>query len=184
MSETEPELGLGTITHSDNRYTDITFSTRKTSRKYSVAGAPLRRVVFKPGDAIHDKSGALLRVTSVHDDPATGLVTYSCGGVIVPESDLSDTVNTATPVQRLLNGTISSAEDFNLRHDLLGLRLKSSVPGARVRGRPDRTASAPVGHCRNNIVAENRPGLAGGRNWLGKTIEACLVLHRLMVAEG
>jgi ATP-dependent helicase HepA len=77
MSETEPELGLGTITHSDNRYIDITFSTRKTSRKYSVAGAPLRRVVFKPGDAIHDTSGALLRVTSVHDDPATGLVTYS-----------------------------------------------------------------------------------------------------------
>jgi ATP-dependent helicase HepA len=183
MSETEPELGLGTITHSDNRYTDITFSTRKTSRKYSVAGAPLRRVVFKPGDAIHDKSGALLRVTSVHDDPATGLVTYSCGGVIVPESDLSDTVNTATPVQRLLNGTISSAEDFNLRHDLLGFKAEilcspvRGFVGGRIELLPHQLAIAETISSRKIARA-----LLADETGLGKTIEACLVLHRLMVA--
>ena len=64
MSETEPELGLGTITHSDGRYVDIAFYTRETNRRYSIAGAPLKRIVFKPGDSIHDKSGATLRVTS------------------------------------------------------------------------------------------------------------------------
>jgi ATP-dependent helicase HepA len=183
MSETEPELGLGTITHSDNRYIDITFSTRKTSRKYSVAGAPLRRVVFKPGDAIHDKSGALLRVTSVHDDPASGLVTYSCGAVIVPESDLSDTVNTATPKERLLNGTISSAEDFNLRHDLLGFKAEilcspvRGFVGGRIELLPHQLAIAETISSRKIARA-----LLADETGLGKTIEACLVLHRLMVA--
>jgi ATP-dependent helicase HepA len=183
MSETEPELGLGTITHSDNRYIDITFSTRKTSRKYSVAGAPLRRVVFKPGDAIHDTSGALLRVTSVHDDPATGLVTYSCGAVIVPESDLSDTVNTATPKERLLNGTISSAEDFNLRHDVLGFKAEilcspvRGFVGGRIELLPHQLNIAETISSRKISRA-----LLADETGLGKTIEACLVLHRLMVA--
>src|SRR5271157_2889660 len=68
MSETEPELGLGTITHADGRYVDIAFATRETNRRYSIANAPLTRIVFKPGDAIHDKSGATFTVASIHDD--------------------------------------------------------------------------------------------------------------------
>jgi ATP-dependent helicase HepA len=182
MSETEPELGLGTITHCDKRYVDIAFSTRKTSRKYSIAGAPLKRIVFKPGDAIHDKNGAALRVTSVHDDGENGLVTYLCGAAAITEDNLSDTVNTATPLQRLLSGIISSAEDFDLRHDALAFKADilcnpvRGLVGGRIDLLPHQLNIAETITSRKITRA-----LLADETGLGKTIEACLVLHRLMV---
>ena len=182
MSETEPELGLGTITHSDGRYVDIAFYTRETNRRYSIAGAPLKRIVFKPGDSIHDKSGATLRVTSIQHDAATGLVTYTCGAKTITEDALSDTVNTATPLQRLLSGIIADKEDFDLRYDLLGFRadiLCSPVRGfvgGRIDLLPHQLYIAETISSRKIARA-----LLADETGLGKTIEACLVLHRLLV---
>jgi len=182
MSETEPELGLGTVTRADGRYVDIAFTTRETIRRYSIAGAPLKRIVFKPGDAIHDKSGARLTVTSVHDDAITGLVAYTCGAATVPEEALSDTVNTATPVQRLLSGIIAGTEDFDLRYDALSFKAEilcspvRGFAGGRIDLLPHQMHIAETISSRKITRA-----LLADETGLGKTIEACLVLHRLMV---
>jgi Superfamily II DNA/RNA helicases, SNF2 family len=182
MSETEPELGLGTVNRSDGRYVDITFTTRETSRRYSIAGAPLTRIVFKAGDTIHDKSGVPLTVTSIYDDAVTGLVTYTCGTVTITEDKLSDTVNTATPIQRLLSGFIARAEDFDLRYDALDFKAKilcspvRGFVGGRIDLLPHQLNIAETVSSRKITRA-----LLADETGLGKTIEACLVLHRLMV---
>jgi ATP-dependent helicase HepA len=63
MSETEPELGLGTVIKTDGRYVEIVFETKKTSRRYSLAQASLKRILFKEGDRVHDKKGAAFIIT-------------------------------------------------------------------------------------------------------------------------
>ena len=64
MSETEPELGLGTVIKVDGRYAEIAFETRNAVRRYGLGQASLRRVIFRPGDTAHNKKGAAFIIAS------------------------------------------------------------------------------------------------------------------------
>ena len=57
ISEMEPELGLGIVTHADARFVQIHFPASESERKYAIASAPLKRVEFKTGDMVESRAG-------------------------------------------------------------------------------------------------------------------------------
>ena len=62
ISESEPELGLGSILGSEGRLVRIEFPAAGETRAYAVAAAPLSRVRFAPGDLAESAEGWRLRV--------------------------------------------------------------------------------------------------------------------------
>jgi ATP-dependent helicase HepA len=184
ISEAEPELGLGIITGCDSRYVDISFPSRKTDRRYSLASAPLRRIKFKPGDTIQDLGSANRLITTVAEDAATGLVIYACGAESIPEERIADTVNVTSPLERFFHGIVDTAEDFDLRASLLRSKaalLQSPVRGycgCRIELLPHQLSIAETVASRGEIRA-----LLADETGLGKTIEACLIIHRLLALE-
>ncbi len=180
ISETEPELGLGIVEGVDKRFMDISFPAQNLVRRYSQYDPPLRRIIFKPGDTIHDAQGIPLKISSV-EEGADGILNYRCGLVSVSETSLSDTLSSLTPLRRFSLGLIDSMETFNLRASLLQFHadiLKSPVRGyvgGRIDLLPHQLFIADAITSRRVIRS-----LLADEIGLGKTIEACLVMHRLL----
>ena len=64
-SKGEPELGIGILTEAGNRKVQVYFPLSNEKRQYAVESAPLRRVIFKPGDTIIDTNNQALLVHHV-----------------------------------------------------------------------------------------------------------------------
>ena len=59
ISESEPELGLGTVLQVSDRTVSILFKASNERRDYARRNAPLRRVRFPAGDAIRTRTVAV-----------------------------------------------------------------------------------------------------------------------------
>lgn len=180
LSENEPELGLGTVSSIDTRYVDILFSSKNESRRYAIYSAPLKRIIFKSGDAITDRSGGKYTITSVEDKG--GELVYRCGKTVLPESKLADTVNISNPVERLAHGIVDTIREFDNRAELLRYRaeiLSSPVRGF-VGGRID-LLPHQLFIAEKVLSQKVVRALLADETGLGKTIEACLILHRLLL---
>ena len=57
ISETEPELGLGTVMKSEEGHVQMLYPATGEVRVYAEENAPLRRIKFKQGDTIEDHEG-------------------------------------------------------------------------------------------------------------------------------
>lgn len=178
VSTTEPELGLGVLLEFGNRKATILFTAAAEKRIYSVETAPLLRVRFKVGDEILLDGGESLRIDKVIEEDF--LLTYHCGGREVSEGELSDTISFSKPEDRLLGGQIDDLRDFNLRvESLFRLRKIRQSPvrgllGARIDLIPHQIAIA------KEVSSRIAPRvLLADEVGLGKTIEACLIMHRL-----
>ena len=180
ISVMEPELGLGTVTEVSVRTVRVHFAAGNCERMYARDSAPLRRVRFRPGDTVISKNGESLPVERVED--RDGILTYFGGARELSERDLSDTLSFTTPADRLLGGFLDSNFAFDLRFRTLleySAWRKSPVRGF-LGGRIDliphqlyvagEVAARPI----PRVMLSDEAGL-------GKTIEACLVLHRLLL---
>src|SRR5437773_1897959 len=87
ISETEPELGLGSITRATDRKVTAVFRASNERREYSASNAPLRRVRFRTGDTIKTQDGASLNVRSIVE--RDGLIFYRGDGREVCETQLN-----------------------------------------------------------------------------------------------
>ncbi|MFA6009267.1 MAG: hypothetical protein WC799_04725 [Desulfobacteraceae bacterium] len=67
ISETEPELGLGTITGIEERRIHVSFYGSQCERQYTIAEAPVKRVRFKPGDEIRSRHDLTIHVETVKE---------------------------------------------------------------------------------------------------------------------
>ncbi len=178
ISTSEPALGLGHILSFENSLVEIRFPAAELIRTYAAASAPLVRVRFSPGDAISDHSGTHFVVEKTTEED--GLITYHGGGSEIHESDLLDSLSFISPEKRLLAGLIDSPRDFDQR--LEALRWNSVIRRSPARGYTGARIDL-IPH-QLSIVAEvsNRlypRVLLADEVGLGKTIEACLILHRL-----
>ena len=65
LSDTQTELGLGTVVSVDNRAVSLLFPATGDSRVYAKQSAPLTRITFGEGDNITSHEGWEMKITSV-----------------------------------------------------------------------------------------------------------------------
>ncbi len=183
ISETEPELGLGLVVDVTIRVVQVFYQAANEMRHYAIGNAPLKRVRFAAGDEIASREGARLTVDTILEDDTTGLLTYvAADGTRLVETDLCDTSNFDKPETRLLGGHVDANALFDLRVAALNARHRygclpvRGLLGGRVDLLPHQLYIA------QEVSARYLPRvLLADEVGLGKTIEACLILHRLMV---
>src|SRR5262249_16036899 len=180
ISESEPELGLGSILSVTDRRVTTVFRAAGQRREYARANAPLRRVRFRRGDTIRNRSNAALSIDLVTE--RNGLLFYRCGEQELCETDLSDEISFNEPEERLFAGQFDPPRVFDLRFEALQhehQRRKSRVrgfAGGRIDLIPHQLyiAGEVSGRLVPRVLLADEVGL-------GKTIGACLILHRLIV---
>ncbi|MGB0774224.1 MAG: RNA polymerase-associated protein RapA [Akkermansiaceae bacterium] len=178
ISETEPELGLGIMLKVEFKRVEIMFPAANEQRQYALGSAPLRRVAMKAGEMLETHDGEELEVDEVIEND--GLLVYRCGERKIDEARLSDTMSFSRPEDRLLGGRVDDLRTYDLRVDALARQcevMKSPVRGfvgARVDLIPHQIYIA--GEVSSRLTPRV---LLADEVGLGKTIEACLIMHRL-----
>ena len=180
----EPELGLGTLSavESNGRRVHIHFKASGVVRQYAMESAPLERACFSTGDTITLKDGLCITVTAV--DTVDDLFYYHGQGRVISEEILSDTMSFSRPGERLSAGLFDTTRTFDLRLQarVLQHRYRRSPVmgflGGRVELIPHQFYIA------GEVAARYLPRvLLADETGLGKTIEASLILHRLLLNE-
>mgnify|MGYP006172109753 CR=1 FL=1 len=178
ISGSQPELGLGLVIAVEGDRMEVCFPAAEEMRQYVFSSAPLIRVQFNPGDRIKDQAAIDFTIDRVEE--RDGLFVYHCGETEVPEEQLFDSLSFIKPEERLLAGQCDDLRSFDLRTLALGhnTRLRQSpargFTGARIDLIPHQIAiaSEAVNRLAPRLLLADEVGL-------GKTIEACLILHRL-----
>ena len=186
ISDGEAELGLGTVLNCDARSVTILFSASQETRTYNTRQAPLTRVMFGTGDRIVSADGWQMVVDD--SDTTNGLITYvgddSQGQRReLPEAKLADTMQFDQARDRLLTGQVDRNDWFDLRfrtlhhHQRIEQHSALGFSGPRIDLVPHQLYIA------DEVARRHAPRvLLADEVGLGKTIEAGLILHRLLVA--
>lgn len=181
VSETEPELGLGKIVSVENRRIAIEYAATGVERHYAVQSAPIRRVRYAEGEMVRGRGGESFRVESIREE--NGLLFYHGSGRTLCEGDLCDRISLGSAKERLLGGQIDPPSLFNLRSRVWNAYHTARRSTARgfCGGRIDLMAhqffiaAEVAGRSRARVLLADETGL-------GKTIEACLIMQRLIVS--
>jgi ATP-dependent helicase HepA len=179
-SSGEPELGVGIVTEVSKGKVRISFPASDEVRLYSIESAPLLRTIFKPGHTVVDQQGQSMVIEEVKIQD--GLYMYFGANRALPEAELGEVSNSHTVDDRLFAGDVDSPEMFALRRETLDhdyQRRISPVHGF-VGGKVDLIPHQL--YIAHEVSSRFAPRvLLSDQVGLGKTIEACLILHRLLV---
>ena len=178
-SETQPELGLALIVTADANRVQAHFPATGETMTYASRSAPLRRVAFESGDTVERHGGEKFVVDAVRNDEGRLIYIDKDGGEL-PESELSDTLSVQRADARLLGGHTDDTHTYRLRQAALRERYRArsrrvrGLSGARISLIPHQLfiASEVASRYAPRVLLADEVGL-------GKTIEACLILHRL-----
>ena len=118
-SEGEPELGVGIVKETGKGRVQIHFPISGETRLYAIENAPLRRVIFKPGDTIVDTENQPLLIERVDQDGE--LFMYFGQNRALLEADLGDVSVKHGVNDRLVMGEVDTLELFDLRRQTLEL---------------------------------------------------------------
>ncbi len=182
ISLAEPELGLGLVSEVEHRRVTIEFPLAECSRLYSIGTTPLIRCAFSTGDTIKRLDGRSFQVIASKE--ANGVLTYTCDqDVNIVEEDLDCDQGKVSPLDRLQAGQIGSFKWFNLYRDFLQTttehqgKLCHGFVGPKINIIPHQYDVA------QQILKMPLPrALLADEVGLGKTIEAGLVIHQLMMS--
>ncbi len=179
LSEREPELGLGLVEGLDPTHIRIVFPATGEKRIYARGTAVLKRVQFRVGERVTDHNGESMTVEKVEED--NGLFTYFHGSRSVREDAISDLTTVDLPPERLMAGQVDEEDVFLLRHR--ALQMQSRLRRSEVRGfAGGRVELIPHQYyILGEVSSRQFPRvLLADEVGLGKTIEACLILQRLL----
>ena len=185
ISDSEAELGLGTVLAQDGRLLTVLYPATGDTRQYSLRNAPLTRVRFSPGDQITHFEGWKLTVREV--EAAEGLLVYHGLDAqnqprTLPETQLSNFIQFRLASDRLFAGQIDPLPWFSLRYNTLehtSKQMQSQLWGlGGIRAQP----IAHQLHIAREVADRSAPRvLLADEVGLGKTIEAGLVIHRQLL---
>lgn len=182
LSEAETDLGLGLVQDVDFRVVTLYFPAVDDVRSYSRQNAPLTRVVFKVGDTVPLADGSIMEVAEVNE--VDDIIFYGNGDQLVSEIHLSGQIQLNLPSDRLFTGQIDNNNLFELRQfalkQLSTLRSRPfyGLLGARTSLLPHQL------HIASQVTQDALPRvLLADEVGLGKTIEAGLILHRLLLQQ-
>ena len=182
VSDSESELGLGTLLSQDDRLLVMLFPASGETRHYALRNAPLTRVRFSPGDSISHHEGWLLTVSDVREE--NGLLIYSGlrddgSAAEFQETMLDNFIQFRLASDRLFASQIDPLPWFSLRYESLRhyCRIQQSplLGLAGVRTQPIEHQL----HIAKDVADRIAPRvLLADEVGLGKTIEAGLIIHR------
>ena len=179
MSEREPELGLGVVASVDRWRIGLEFPATGEKRLYALGTPVLKRVRFRPGETITTRDGTALVIGSVDDE--AGVLVYAGQGRRVREDEISDVTSVGLPPERLMAGQVDPGEVFDLRYR--ALRAQARFRQSEVRGfLGGRLELIPHQfYILQEVASRQIPRvLLADEVGLGKTIEVCLILQRLL----
>ncbi len=187
ISDTETDLGLGTVVALEGRMVTLLFPASGENRIYAKDDAPVTRVQYHSGDIVTSHEEWQLAVTSV--DEVNGLLIYN--GIrqdtqepaALKEVFLSHFLKFNKPQDRLFAGQIDRLSRFSLRYQALNhqhARRRSEtrgLAGGRVALIPHQLHIArEVGHRHAPRV------LLADEVGLGKTIEAGMIIYQQLLS--
>lgn len=186
ISDTESELGLGTIAAINARMLTLLFPASNEQRVYAIDTAPITRVIFNIGDEILSENNSAFIVSDFIEED--NLLTYICSNPAtgekcrLPETQLNNFLKINKPQDKLLIGQIDKFERFVLRYKALihqNTQQKSNLRGLlgpRVDLIPHQFYIA------QEVGKRHAPRiLLADEVGLGKTIEAGLIIHQQLI---
>ncbi len=182
ISEMEPELGLGKIEAVEHRRVHVLYPSGDVKRLYAKESAPIKRVRFHPGDRLRSVSGDFFTVETV--DEADSLLVYKGEGHEIREDRLSGLTAISTPRDRLMAGQVDSGNLFDLRFEVLENQHRHGSSEVRGFSGPRVQLLAHQFFIAGEVSSRRLPRvLLSDETGLGKTIEACLIMHRLILQQ-
>jgi len=187
INNADLQLGLGRVTGENHRMVKVVFDAVDEERIYAKDSAPLSRYEPQVDDQLQHKDGWTLTVKEIKN--LNGLNIYF--GIkengeedVIPESEITDNISLDRPADRLLNAQIDKLKWYDLRQS--AVKHRQRLVSSELYGLTGcRTALLPhqlyIAHA---VGKRHAPRvLLADEVGLGKTIEACLILHQQLLTN-